>query len=489
MQTRDPFTKDATTVEQQALLARYQAALRATNRMIESAYAPGGTSRSEIQARAEHRMARVRSLLADLGNPFDGIPIVHIGGTSGKGSTSILLSAILTAAGLRTGLHTSPYLQVATEKLQLNGRLIAADRFAAIVDEVMAAAGHWSRRHGERLTYGEIWIGIVGLFYRSEQVDIAVLEVGAGGRFDLTNVITPALSVVTSVGLDHVLTLGGTIEEIAWHKAGIIKPGAPLVTAVADPRALPAIYDEAAKTGSRVSRVILDETFAIDESSADGVCWHELSPGGKHFRTRMPGRFQAMNAATAVAAARELAALGFSVSEEAMIAGIGAGRIPGRAEYMQHEPLVLLDGAHNPQKIAALAADLPVLLPVGEGGERIAVLGMLDAKSHVEAVDALIPHLGAMVITSPHVLAKEGFAARDLADLARQRGFTGRLMIEPEPRQAVEQALANARRQDAVVVTGSLYLLGNVRGRWQPDDEIVLAQTPWTRPEVRLRRD
>ena len=475
--------KDATTVEQQALLARYQAALRATDGLIEAAYAPGGTSHAEIRSRAEHRMGRVRSLLADLGNPYEGIPVVHIGGTSGKGSTSVLLGAILAAAGLRTGLHTSPYLQVATEKLQLNGRLIAADRFAAIVDEVMAAAGHWSRRHGERLTYGEIWIGIVGLFYRSEQVDIAVLEVGAGGRFDLTNVVSPVLSVVTSVGLDHLLTLGGTIEEIAWHKAGIIKPGAPLVTAVADPRALPAMYDEAAKTGSPVIRVIQDETFAIQSSSADGVCWHELGPGGQQFQTRMPGRFQAINAATAVAAARELAALGFPISDQAITDGIREGRIQGRAEYVQHEPLVLLDGAHNPQKIAALAADLPVLLPVSDGGERIAVLGMLDAKSHVEAVDALIPHLGTMVITSPHVLAKEGFAAHDLADLARQRGFTGRLAIEPEPRRAVEQALTLARPNDAVVVTGSLYLLGNVRGQWQPDDEIVLAQTPWPRSE------
>jgi dihydrofolate synthase/folylpolyglutamate synthase len=211
----------------------------------------------------------------------------------------VLLSAILTAAGLRTGLHTSPYLQVATEKLQLNGRLIAADRFAAIVDEVMDAAGHWSNRHGERLTYGEIWIGIVGLFYRSEQVDIAVLEVGAGGRFDLTNVITPTLSVVTSVGLDHILTLGGTIEEIAWHKAGIIKPGVPLVTAVADPKALPAIYDEAEKTGSAVTRVIPDETFAIDGSDVDagevsgdqrrdGRC-RRAGAGGARLRDLRPG--------------------------------------------------------------------------------------------------------------------------------------------------------------------------------------------------------
>jgi dihydrofolate synthase / folylpolyglutamate synthase len=469
-------------VERTTLLARYQSAVRATDVLIDGAYAPGGTSRAEITARAERRMARVLSLLAELGNPFRNIPIVHIGGTSGKGSTSALLASILAKAGLRTGLHTSPYLQVATEKLQLNSRLIAADRFAAIVQEVTAAATHWTRRHGERLTYGEIWMGIIGLFFRSEQVDIGVLEVGAGGRFDLTNVISPVLSVVTSVGLDHIQTLGDTIEEIAWHKAGIIKPGVPLVTAVDDPNALPALFREAELTKSRVTRVIQDGTFAIDASSASGVRWHELADGGLAFSTVMPGRFQAVNAATAVAAARELASNGFAIPEAALVEGIAAGRIPGRAEYMQHRPLVLLDGAHNPQKVAALATDLPVLLPVDAGGRRIAVLGMLESKSHIEAMDSLIPHVDVMVLTSPHVLAKESFAADRLAALARSRGFTGQVLVEPQPRHAIDAALAIATTDDAILVTGSLYLVGNIRGRWQPDDEIVVAQTQWPRP-------
>jgi dihydrofolate synthase/folylpolyglutamate synthase len=469
-------------VERTTLLARYQSAVRATDVLIEGAYAPGGTSRAEITARAEHRMARVRSLLAELGNPFRDIPIVHIGGTSGKGSTSALLASILAKAGLRTGLHTSPYLQVATEKLQLNGRLIAADRFAAIVQEVIAAATHWTRRHGERLTYGEIWMGIIGLFFRSEQVDIGVLEVGAGGRFDLTNVISPALSVVTSVGLDHIQTLGDTIEEIAWHKAGIIKSGVPVVTAVDNPKALPALYREAALTQSRVIRVIQGETFAIDASTSRGVFWHELGDRGLAYSTRMPGRFQAVNAATAVAAARALSTRGLVIPESALVEGITAGRIPGRAEYMQRHPLVLLDGAHNPQKVAALAADLPVLLPVEAGGKRIAVLGMLESKSHIEAMDSLIPWVDAMVLTSPHVLAKEGFAADRLAALARSRGFSGQVVVEPQPRQAIDAALAIATSDDAVLVTGSLYLVGNIRGKWQPDDEIVVSQTQWPRP-------
>jgi len=197
----------------------------------------------------------------------------------------------------------------------------------------------------------------------------------------------------------------------------------------------------------------------------------------------MPGRFQAVNAATAVASARALVTQGFAIPESALVGGISAGQIPGRAEYMQRQPVVLLDGAHNPQKVAALAADLSVLLPVGVEGRRIAVLGMLDSKSHIEAMDSLIPRVDAMVLTSPHVLAKEGFAADRLATLARSRGFNGQLLVEPQPRHAIDAALSIATPDDAVLVTGSLYLVGNIRGKWQPDDEIVVSQTQWPRRE------
>jgi dihydrofolate synthase/folylpolyglutamate synthase len=468
-------------VEAQHLIERYRHALAATDALIESAYAPGGTSLGEIIARAAHRMERARSLMSDLGDPLRGVPLVHIGGTSGKGSTSVLLSSILAAAGYQTGLHTSPYLQVSTEKLQVNGQLIAADLFAGIVDEVLEVAAAWTERHGERLTYGEVWMGLIGRFFQRSGVEIGVIEVGAGGRFDLTNIITPVLSIVTSVGLDHLHTLGTTIEQIAWHKAGIIKPGVPVVTAVDDPLALPAMYAQAAEGGSELTRVIASETFEIVSSTPDGVEWIDHSDHDRVYRTGMPGRFQAVNAATAVTAARVLRSRGFEISDEAIAGGIANGRIPGRAEYVQHEPLVLLDGAHNPQKVAALALGLEELLPVQPGGRRIAVLGMLDAKAHTEAIDSLIPHVDALVLTSPHVLAKEGFAAESLGQLVRERGFAGQMIVEPEPRAALQIALDLATPLDAILVTGSLYLVGNIRSYWQPDDEIVITQTPWPR--------
>ena len=468
-------------MELDARLRRYDAAVKATDSLIESAYAPANSSLDAIMARAEHRMERVRSLLADLGDPFEGIPLVHIGGTSGKGSTSAFLQSILHSAGIRSGLHTSPYLQVATEKLQLGDRLIGPDHFADLVDEVIDAATAWTERNGERLTYGEIWMGMIGCFFRDQNVKIGVIEVGAGGRFDLTNVISPILSVITSVGIDHVHTLGNTIEQIAWHKAGIIKPGAPVVTSVQDPAALPLIEAEASKIGSTVVRVRERFDFTVTAVDRHGVRWIDHATDSE-LSASLPGRFQASNGETAAIAARELRKLGFEISDEAIAAGLAKARFPGRAEVMQEHPLVLLDGAHNPQKIEAFARDLSTLLPVGTGGRRIALLGMLDAKEHAASIDALIPHIDLLITTSPHVLAKAGLDAERMADVARERGFTGTIISEPEPMVALERALAIAEPHDAVFVTGSLYLIGNLRGFWQPDAEIVLKRTPWPRP-------
>jgi dihydrofolate synthase/folylpolyglutamate synthase len=311
-----------------------------TDALIDPAPAHG-KGLAEVRARAEMRLARLRSFLAYLGNPLDRYPIVHVGGTSGKGSTSTAIAAILTAAGYRTGLHTSPYLQVATEKLSLDGRLIAGDVFADLVDELLESAERWSGG-AERLTYGELWVGLAATWFARERVDVAAIEVGAGGRFDLTNVVRPAVSAITSIGLDHTETLGPTIPEIAWHKAGIVKPGAPVVTAVTDPEAFAPIAAEAEATGSEVIRV---PPFGRDDVvvSDDGrVHWRDGT--GLTLTMSMAGRYQATNGATAVAAVRALAGRGFPVSAEALRTGLLAARVPGRFETVQASPLAILDG-------------------------------------------------------------------------------------------------------------------------------------------------
>lgn len=475
---REPDDPAASAQEQ---LARFSAAVARTDALIERGHAPAGKSPVEIRARAELRLARLRRFLDTLGNPQDTFPIVHVGGTSGKGSTSTAIAAILIAAGYRTGLHTSPYLQVASEKLQLDGRLIAPDAFAGLADDVLAAHGAWLRMGEASLTYGEVWVAMLATYFARERVDVAVIEVGAGGRFDLTNVVRPQVSVITSVGLDHTVTLGKTIPEIAWHKAGIIKPGAMAVTAVADPAALAPIVAEAEATGAPLTRVLPGETYEVVATGPDGTVWRDLTAGGRTWRHPLPGRFQAANAATALAAVRALASRGFAVSNGAVAAGFAAARIPGRCETVQLGPRVILDGAHNPQKIGALVADLPALVGRAVGNRLIVVLGVLEAKDASEIARLLAPYAAELILTVPEVLAKPGTPVAALAETVQAAGFAGRLAVEPDPHAAVDLALARAAGDPdaAVLVTGSLYLVGNVRDRWYPDDAVILQRTAW----------
>jgi dihydrofolate synthase/folylpolyglutamate synthase len=452
-------------------LRRYREAVARTDALIDPA-PTHGKSPAEIRARAEMRLARLRSFLAELGDPQERYPIVHVGGTSGKGSTSTAIAAILSAAGYRTGLHTSPFLQVATEKLAIDGRLIAGDRFGELVDEVLAT--------GERLTYGEVWVALVATYFAQEKVDVAVIEVGAGGRFDLTNVVQPAVSVITSIGIDHTETLGKTIPEIAWHKAGIIKAGAPAITAVADPEALAPILEEARAVGTSVIRPVAGADF-VPVSFADGEAGIRLA-SGEEFQLGMSGRYQATNAALAIEAVRALA--GFEVPERAIAAGLAEARLPGRFETVREAPRVVLDGAHNGQKIGALMEDLPELLQRPEGAKLIVVLGVLEAKDHARIVEGVIGQADEVVVTRPRVLAKPGAEPEKIAAEARRAGFEGPMIVVEEPGEAVEAVevaigRADVGRGDVVLVTGSLYLVGNVRGRWYPDEEMVVQRTAW----------
>lgn len=462
------------------MIGRYHDAVSRLDALIENGPKAEDKSQPAVQRRAEHRMARLRRFLSHLGDPLSGYPIVHVGGTSGKGSTSTAIAAILTAAGYRTGLHTSPYLQTAAEKLQLDGRLIDPDLFADLTGEVLTAHEEWRRGGGDPLTYGEAWIALTALFFRHHAVELAVVEVGAGGRFDLTNVLTPTVTVITSVGIDHTATLGSTIGEIAWHKAGIIKPDAPAVTAATDPVAVEIIAGAARAAGVPLTRVIPGESFEIMSILPSGTAWRDTATGAT-YHMGLAGGFQAVNGATAVATVNALRGLGYDIPEAAVRDGLAVARIAGRAERVQHWPAVLLDGAHNPEKIGALVADLPDLLPRPAGGRRIVVLGALEAKQADEMIARLAPAMDVLVATSPQVLAKHATAAARIGEIAREAGFQGEIVAEPDPVRALDVALSRVTNPelDAVLVTGSLYLVGNVRNRWYREDDMVAQQTSW----------
>ena len=431
--------------------------------------APGSTPQ-EIRQRAIERIARLEAFLEHLGNPHLQYPTIHIGGTSGKGSTTSLVASILTASGMKTGSHVSPYLQVSTEKLMINGRPAPATRYAELVDTMRAAIDEWQQLGNPAPTYGEVWVAMTFVYFAQEQVDIAVIEVGAGGRFDLTNVVKPAVAAITSIGFDHTVTLGNTLPEIAWHKAGILKPGAAAVTTVTAPEALDVIQTEADRVGTELQVIREGTAFSDVETDRGGTSFLDLH-SGKRFQVPLSGKFQAFNASLAMAICRALE--DERITEASIGRGLANARFPGRMEVVQESPLVLLDGAHNPEKVGNLASNLKQII-----GDRrtIVVFGVLESKNVTDMWVELAPLADALVATAPRVLAKPPVLAADIARLAAD---SIPVEIEEDPLAAVDRALQMASPHDAVLVTGSLYLVGNVREHWYPTDKILEQGTSW----------
>jgi dihydrofolate synthase / folylpolyglutamate synthase len=432
--------------------ADYQRGLAALNSLIRGERA-GPDASWDRRERAIRRLERTQQVLDALGRPQDAYATVHVTGTSGKGSTSAVIAAMLSAAGYRTGLRTSPYLQVASEKLQISHRLIDGASFAAAVDEVFGAAEQLGLAP---LVYTEAWAALSYLWFAQRQVDIAVIEVGAGGRFDTTNVITPDVSVITSVGMDHVVSLGPTLADIAWHKAGIIKRGRPVVIGDLRPEARTIVEHEAEALGAPIISAV--EPVVAPE-------------------TGMRGAFQATNAATAVAVMDALRASGWAIPGAAEQSGLAAARLPGRLERMPGDgPGVWLDGAHNADKMQALVSSLGSIL----GRKPVMVVGALGSKDIDSIAGAISRAASVVVSTEPHVFGKHALPTAEVAGALRAVGFSGPIECEPEPLRAVSTAEEIGRiRHEPVVVTGSLYLVGEVRRRWFPDDAIVSQRTPW----------
>jgi dihydrofolate synthase / folylpolyglutamate synthase len=423
-------------------------------------------SASSRRQRAVTRLSRVRVMLEALDDPQRDYPVVHVTGTSGKGSTAAAVAAILTAAGYRVGLRTSPYLQVPTEKLQVGTSLIDAGSFAEAVTLVLDTADRLvpPGQAVPPISYAEVWSVLGYWWFAKRKVDFAVVEVGSGGRFDATNAIDPVVSVITSVGRDHLVTLGPTIADIAWHKAGIIKPGATAVVGDLPAEALSIIAKEARS------------------ASVDVIRAQEPEPS----RPRVPPvtrGFRERNADVATAVAMVLRQRGFAISEAAIGAGIASARLPGRLEQMPGtlDPAVWIDGAHNEDKIAALTAETARLF--GGGPPPVIVFGMLSSKDPMPLLAKLGSAASSVVLTEPVVVGRESLTLDALANALTSAGHGGAIHIEPDPEGAVRFAEGVARREGApVLVTGSMYLAGQVRRRWFRDQDVVLQRTPWPTP-------
>lgn len=440
---------------------------------------PAGPTRREWMLR----------LLDQLDHPEHYFSAIHVGGTSGKGSVCTMIAHILRAARIRTGLHVSPYVQVATEKLWVDGRYAHADEYTDLVDWIRPHMERWRDQHAP--LHGVASVAICLEHFRRQSVDVGVVEVGVGGRDDLTNVLDAAVAVVTNVGLDHQRTLGTSLDQIAEHKVGIIHPGCRAVVFAqdaADPLCRAATR-RASATGATL-RIVGPEHVSVGQGG-QGRC--RVTFRGRHLglqdaEVAMTGLFQGVNAAIALAACEEFDPSGELIGEEDARQGLRTARLPARLELIEPGSSVIgtplpcrmvLDGAHNADKLAVLTRHL---LDDNDGPRRIhLVYGALDSKTHQGAAAELARLATSATITEPQVYGKQARPAAELAQVL-SASFDGPVQICPDPIAAMEQTLDRARQGDWVVVTGSLYLAGNLRARWFPDEEIVAQRTSWPNP-------
>ncbi len=421
---------------------------------------------------AERRLGMMRRLMDLLGNPQDRYRAVHVTGTSGKGSTATMIAEVLRQAGLRVGLYSKPHVQLPLERIIIDGRPIHPARFVDLVEQLQAAARALTERENYTPTYIQALVALALLAFAQANVDIAVVEVGVGGRLDDTNVVHPLAAVITSVGYDHMNFLGPTLEHIAREKAGIIKEGAPAISGVTDPGPAAVIAASAQAAGSSLALLGRDFRFTPQALDLTGGRFVYADAAGAlpPLQVGLLGAHQLTNAAVAVATLRAAEPrLERPIPLEAYARGLQRAWLPGRLEIVQRDPLVLLDAAHNAQKAHALRQALDALTP---GRPRVLVLGILADKASEEMIDVLIPDAQAVIVTQPQVFgSKHPETLERLAELARR--FCPRVLAEPDPLRAVERALAETPANGVLCVTGSLYLIGSVRGRWFPEAALL----------------
>jgi dihydrofolate synthase/folylpolyglutamate synthase len=404
-----------------------------------------------LEARGEiYKLERMEQALALIGNPHLKLRAVHIAGTKGKGSVAAMLDSCLRAAGYRSGLYTKPHLVNLTERTRIDG----AEMPGRLMLEYIARLRDIYERAGLALTFFEFTVALMFLYFAEAAVDIAVVETGLGGRLDSTNVLQPLLSVITPIGFDHMEHLGYTITAIAGEKGGIIKPGVPVVIGARDPDARLTLTSIAAQRGCPVFMV--DREFSYrSQAPAHRLDYHGLGLELENVELGLAGPFQHENAAIALAAAETLRAQGWKLDEDAIRRGLAEVIWPGRFDVVVRRPLVILDCAHNELAIEALLETIAVEL--GPGVRPHLVFGCLEDKKWEHMAEMLAPRVRDAILT--RVKPKRPLDPEHLAPLFARHVPA---KIVREPLEAIERVMAESGPDDVVLVTGSVYLVGEV---------------------------
>ena len=421
------------------------------------------------------KLQRMHELLERLDNPHRSLPIVHVAGTKGKGSTAAMIGAVLVAAGYRTGLFTSPHLNRIEERMAVDGEPCSAGEFVELVDylrpavEAMDAAAERSGDVSVSPTFFEITTAMALLQFARRHVDAAVLEVGLGGRLDSTNACTPRVSVITSISFDHTRQLGNTLAAIAREKAGIIKPAVPVVSGVTQPEARHVIRQVCRQHDCRLTELGADFDYDyepprhLERAAAGGRLSFrhrdkKASTGHDDLHLALLGRHQAANASVALAALAELTRIGWTIPRQAVHDGLAEVRFPARCELLARRPAVILDGAHNGASVDAL---LDVLAESFTPRRRLLVFAATQEKDAQGMLSRLVDQFDEVILTryveNPRAVPPEQLAAL----LAKSSRLPRE--ISPSPADAWDRAVARAGPDDLICVTGSLFLAAEIR--------------------------
>jgi len=425
---------------------------------------------------------RVRDLLARLGNPQDRFASLHVAGTKGKGSVSAFMASSLRAAGFKTGLYTSPHLLRFTERVRVGEAEIPEEKVALLVAEMQP---HVAAVPG--LTTFELVTALGFAHFAREAVDVAVVEVGLGGRLDATNVIQPRVAVITSLSYDHTHLLGNTLSQIAAEKAGIVKPGVPVVLAPQQREAELVVLEAASRQGAPVIQVGRDWLYAPGAHDLDGQSLYIWSPEEQplmdafvesageeewappRYEIPLLGYHQVVNAAVAYAALRTAGAEGIHVPEASIHAGFRSASWPGRFQVLSRSPAVVVDSAHNRDSALKLRIALDDYFP---GQPVTLIFGASGDKDIAGMMEELLPRVSRLIVTQAvHPRAAD---PQELSSLAQRHGVRVETIAPVEA--ALRRAIERARPGEVIVSAGSLFVAGEVLTAWPQLRDLVVPE-------------
>lgn len=415
----------------------YREAIRRLESLIDYERTPTAAAAARVW-----NLDRIAYMLQATGNPHLGVKFLHIAGTRGKGSTAAITASILTSAGYRTGLYTSPHLQSFRERIRIDGEMISEEEMASLVKEVQPIIEQMSESEIGAPSFFDVYTLLGLMHFARNEVDFAILEPGLGGRLDATNVVTPIACAITRIGIDHTEELGDTLAQIAGEKAGIIKPGVPVISSEQPEEAMEVIERVCRERGCRLEMAPSVEIIHADEFG------QKLRVNQLNLECPLIGAHQVENIGVAIGLIGLIRQMGHPVLGRAIIEGVRAVRWPGRFQIVRRNPHVVLDGAHDETGAKALVTTMESLFP---DRRIVMVFGMVrghDAESVVLQLAPLAAKIYITAAASPRAVDPEGL----------RRMIDGQIRVPVS--KAIEEALREAGEEDIVLVTGSLYVVG-----------------------------